>query len=63
MVTGWEKDSLQERGLGKNEIFTMNVYVEESDLDGLTNETPGQYQPDWQPLRQDPGVCLPPFCH
>jgi hypothetical protein len=37
--------------LGKNEIFTMNVYSEEVDLDGLTNETPGQYEPDWQSSR------------
>ena len=46
-----EKIAFRTGRLGKNEIFTMNVYSEEVDLDGLTNETPGQYEPDWRSSR------------
>ena len=47
--------------LGKDEIFTMNVYGEVLDLDGLTNETPGQSEPDWQSSRS-PEVCPVILC-
>jgi Tol biopolymer transport system component len=49
-------------GDSSSDIYSMLVFSEESDLDGLTNEPPGhQHQPDWQSSRS-PLVCPFIFC-
>ena len=47
---------------GGYDIYTMNADGQGVDHN-LTNSVTSDREPDWQPLQQDPGVCLPPFCH